>query len=418
MSYFLFITSDYKPSPGGIAEYIDNIARGLKGLGNETRVFVVVHPAEKERIAFLENYEEWVCPLPVVHDKKPKNWFGSKCVSALEIMRCLWPRARAVLDKSPFFRASTVSIGKLKEVIKKEKPSMIVFGHLDMKFYPFVLFLSESGLPYGVIAHDSEVYPRGQTHDAVIRGMILKRASWVAANSRHTESLLKMWGLSNEKIIVVHPPISEQAIRESARAYPKQVDGHYNLTTISRLVSSKGIDIVLRALKVLDQRGVPYRYIVAGDGPERKYLEGLAAELELGNEVRFLGYIADDEKWAILRRSDVFVMPSRVNVRDSHEGFGLAFIEAAAVGVPAVGSMAGGIPEAVLHGETGLLVMPESPECLAEALIWLYQNPEVRKEMGRTGMTRAISQFSPSAIATHFQREISKRVLTSVSVNE
>jgi hypothetical protein len=92
-----------------------------------------------------------------------------------------------------------------------------------------------------------------------------------------------------------------------------------------------------------------------------------------------------------------------------HEGFGIAFIEAAAFGVPGVGSRAGGIPDAVLHGETGLLVPQESPEKLAEALMFLYRNPEKRKAMGEAGMKRAKSLFPARVIAARFCEEISKR---------
>lgn len=413
MSYFLFITTDYKPNSGGIAAYLDNLARGLESLGNETMVLVVLPPEDTARIAFLQNYPHRVQAFPAVYDVKPTNWLGRKFVSVLEIIRCQWPSARNIVNRVPYFRASFDSSLRLNELIKQEKPTTIVLGHLDMNFYPLVLRLLESGLSYGVIAHDCEVYRCGRPNDTVRRGMVLKGASWIAANSRHTRALLKMWGLSNEKVMVVHPPLSAEAIRQSSHPSAGTGDGTYELVTVCRLVRTKGVDITLQALKSMEKKRIPFRYTIVGDGPDRQEFEALAGELSLGDKVRFMGHVEEDEKWALLRRSDVFVMPSRVNVRDSHEGFGLAFIEAAAVGVPAIGSMAGGIPEAVLHGETGLLVAPESPESLADALIWMYENPEKREEMGRVGMKRAIGQFAPEVIARQFEREISERACWS-----
>jgi phosphatidylinositol alpha-1,6-mannosyltransferase len=123
-----------------------------------------------------------------------------------------------------------------------------------------------------------------------------------------------------------------------------------------------------------------------------------------------LGYIGDDKKSAFIRKADVFVMPSRVKPELPHEGFGLAFIEAAAFGIPGVGTWAGGIPDAIVHGETGLLIPQESPEELAQALIFLHQNPEKRKGMGKAAMERATCQFSPTAIAAHFQKEVCEKV--------
>jgi phosphatidylinositol alpha-1,6-mannosyltransferase len=103
-------------------------------------------------------------------------------------------------------------------------------------------------------------------------------------------------------------------------------------------------------------------------------------------------------------------MPSRVNPALSHEGFGMAFIEAAVFGIPGVGTRAGGIPDAIVHEETGLLVAQESPEELAQALIFLHHNPGKRKQMGKTAMNRATSQFSPTVIAFHFQKEVYKKI--------
>ena len=95
---FLFIASDYKPWPGGIAAYLDTLARGLISLGDTTKVLAIVHPDEKERIGFLETYEPWVIPFPMVQDDKPANWLDRKWFSLLEVLRCLSPTCRRVLE--------------------------------------------------------------------------------------------------------------------------------------------------------------------------------------------------------------------------------------------------------------------------------------------------------------------------------
>jgi glycosyltransferase involved in cell wall biosynthesis len=405
---FLIVASDYKPKPGGRADYIDNLARGLIKLGNKTKVLAVVQPHQKERIAFLKKYEEWVIPFEVVYDERPGNWVGNKFVSLLEIARCLSPKARRILERTSFFRASANSVARLEEVLANENPSMIVFGHLDMRLYPFSLFFQEQQMPYGIIAHESEIYPfRNRKNELIRRGAMLKGAKWIAANSRHTQSLVEMWGIPCDRIKIVHPPISEEAIR--AQVDLKQIPGTrgtLNIVTICRLVKPKGIDTVIRALKILDARGIPFRYSIGGEGVERKFLEALVDELGLRNRIHFMGYIEDDEKWRLLQKNDVFVMPSRIDPKTQHEGFGIAFVEAAAFGLPGVGSREGGIPDAVVDGKTGILVPQESPEELAEALTFLYRNPEKRMEMGRAGMERARTQFSPTAIAAHFQETI------------
>jgi glycosyltransferase involved in cell wall biosynthesis len=411
-SKVLFVASDYKPHPGGRADYIDNLARGLIKLGNKTKVLAVVQSHQKERLAFLKEYEEWVIPFEVVYDERPKNWVGNKVVSLLEIVRCLSRRTRRVLERTSFFKASANSVARLGQILENENPTMVVFGHLDMRLYPFALFLLERKVPYGIIAHESEIYPfRNRVNEVIRRGVMLKGAEWIAANSRHTKSLVEMWGIPGERIKIVHPPISEEAIQAQLDLEPTRgTRDELKVVTICRLVKPKGIDIVLRALRILDARGIPFRYVIGGDGAEKGFLEALVDELGLRNRVHFKGYITDNDKWHLLRNSDVFVMVSRVNPKTQHEGFGIAFVEASALGLPAVGSRAGGIPDAVVDGETGILVRQESPEDLAEALTFLYRNPEKRIEMGRAGMERARTQFSPTAIAANFKRTILENV--------
>lgn len=411
MSKFLIIASDYKPIPGGTAEYIDTLARGLMSLGDTIRVLAVVKPEENERIGFLEAYEPWVTPFPMRPDHKPINWLCRKFVSAMEILRCKSPQCRRFLEKRSVFESSADSIKRLQRILSEEKSEVVIFGHLDVNLYPLALCLIERKLPYVVLAHDSEIcqVPK-RRNGLILRDMMLRGSSWIAANSRHTKSLMEVWRIPPHQVKVIYPPISQEATRESAVSDPEARGGdQFTLVTICRLVKGKGIDLVIRALKTLDARGIQYRYIIGGEGPERRSLEAMVDELGLRNKVHFKGLVAGQEKWGLLRMGDVFVTPSRVDPTIPwQEGFGIAFIEAAAFGLPAVGSKSGGIPEAVVDGETGILVPEESALDLADALTFLYRNPEVRERMGRAARERARRQFSSSTIATCFRDEVLK----------
>ncbi len=412
MTKFLFIASDYKPKPGGIAAYLDSLARGLIALGNTVHVLGVIPPEDTQRMTFLDKYEPWVSSFPMICDKRPGNWLGNTCVSALEMFRCSSPALRYILDRTPPFQSSADAVARLKGIVARNRPDVVVLGHLDLNQYPFVLFLREQQLPYGIIAHDVEVhrYPH-KKNDLLRRGLMLKEANWIAANSRHTRSEIKMWGIADDRIMLVHPPISEEAVQQ--RAEEKPVGNHrtYVITTVCRVVRGKGIDLVLHALNILKKQGISCRYVVAGDGTDREFFQKLALDLGISESVHFTGHITEAQKWSLLRSADVFVMPSRVNLTEQYEGFGIAFIEANACGIPAVGTRAGGIPDAIVDGETGILVEPESPEKLAETLMFLYRHPEQRRQMGETGMRRAKTQFSPMAIAAQFQEEVSKRII-------
>jgi glycosyltransferase involved in cell wall biosynthesis len=384
-------------------------------LGDTVKMLAVLRPDEKEAMAFLERYEPWVIQFQLVPDDKPASWLGRKCFSVLEILRCVSPDCRRILERTPFFNASAASIARLEGLLSKERPTAIVFGNFDVRLYPLVLPLLQWRRPYGIIAHGCEIcpLPNNKTNDFVIKQTMLKGASWIAANSHHTKSLLDVWRIPAERIKVVHPPISEEAIRESALLEPtSRKDDDLSLVTICRLVKGKGIDLVLRALKVLTARGIPYRYVIGGDGPEKGRLEALVDELGLQDKVHFRGSVEGQEKWRLLRNADLFVMPSRYDPAFPwpwRESFGIAFAEAAAFGVPAVGSRSGGIPDAVIDGETGILVPEESPQDLADALTLLYQKPEIRNQMGGAARERARRQFSPKTIAARFREEFLTR---------
>ena len=403
MTKFLFIASDYKPQPGGIAAYLDTLVRGLCNTGFKARVLAVVEPEEKEKIEFLQSYEEFAEAFPIVHRERPESWIGNNTISALEILRCQRRFWRRLVEKIPFFKPSADSLNRLAALLRREHPAMVVFGHLDLRLYALALLLQEQRVPYAIIAHDFEVYRNpARKNDFVRRGCMLNGASLVVANSEHTKSLLKEWNLSDDRVTVVHPPITQEAISAGASADSRASDRPYTLITMARLVRVKGIDLVLHALKDVIERGIECRYVIVGDGDERAALEKLANELGLRNSTEFMGHVSEDEKWSLLRDSDVYVMPSRVNVQDHHEGFGLSFVEAAAFGVPAIGTRAGGIPEAVLESETGLLIQPESQKELADAIAFFYWNPVARKQMGQAARERAATQFSPRATATQF----------------
>jgi glycosyltransferase involved in cell wall biosynthesis len=398
--------------PGGIASYIDSLARGLMSLGDSVKLLAVVRPDEEVRIEVLEKYEPWAIPFQLVRDDKPANFLGGKCVSLLEIIRCLSPTCRRVLERTSLFKASIASIASLERLLSKENPTAIVFANLDVRLYPVALSLLESRRPYGIIGHGCEIarLPNNKMNDLVLRGMMLRGANWIAANSNHTKSLLDPWRIPPGRVDIIYPPISEAVMRESAvlEDTPRKHDD-LSIVTICRLVRGKGVDLVLRALTILAATGIPYRYVIGGDGPERKFLEAFVDELGLRNKVRFKGSVEGQEKWHLLRNADVFVMPSRFEPAIPwQESFGIAFAEAAAFGVPAVGSRSGGIPDAVVDGHTGILVPEESPLELADALTFLYRKPETRREMGRAARDRARRQFSPTAIAARFREEIIK----------
>jgi phosphatidyl-myo-inositol dimannoside synthase len=163
------------------------------------------------------------------------------------------------------------------------------------------------------------------------------------------------------------------------------------IVTVARLVRRyKGHDVLIRALPLVLERVPEVRWEVIGDGSLRGELEEMASAYGLEGVVRFAGQVSDEERDALLDRAHVFAMPSRLPEEGTGgEGFGIVYLEAAAHGLPVVAGNVAGAPEAVVDGETGVLVDPTDHVAVAGALIELLLDSERAQRLGRAGAERA-----------------------------
>lgn len=136
-----------------------------------------------------------------------------------------------------------------------------------------------------------------------------------------------------------------------------------------RIEWEKGGDVAVRALPDVRQRNDDVRLVLAGSGSQRPSLADLAAEHGVAEAVHFAGHLDEGELAALLAAADVALVPS------SYEPFGMVALEASASGTPVIAGAAGGLPEVVTSGETGLLVPPRDPLALADAIVQLLDDP-------------------------------------------
>jgi len=132
---------------------------------------------------------------------------------------------------------------------------------------------------------------------------------------------------------------------------------------------------------------------VGGSGPDSFRLKRLCDTLNLQDHVKFLGRIPEEELPYYYSLADVFVMPAKSDPPDV-EGFGIVFLEANACKTPVIGSKSGGIPDAIVDGETGLLVDENDAEQLAMAIWKLITNDELSHQMGEAGRKRILSEIN------------------------
>jgi glycosyltransferase involved in cell wall biosynthesis len=196
----------------------------------------------------------------------------------------------------------------------------------------------------------------------------------IVAVSESTRDDLVARGLDPALISVVHNGIDVEQFTPGAPEERYEVP---TLVFLGRLNRYKRVDLVLEALSSLTARGLDVRFMVAGAGDERGSLEALSVKLGLSDRVRFLGFVSEEKKVEILRRSWVHVLTS------TKEGWGISNVEAAACGTPTVASDSPGLRESVVHAETGLLVPHGDVAALAAALESLLTEPETRAAMGQ-----------------------------------
>ena len=276
------------------------------------------------------------------------------------------------------------------------------------------------GMPFLVYAHGNEVLDALTTEWEKLR-TTLRTADRVLANSRFTSKLVERAGTDPARIEVVHPGCDTDYYRPlppvaglRQRLLPSRPEGPVILT-VGHLVARKGHDMVLRALPRVVERLPDVTYLIVGDGPQRSGLEALAKDLGVHDRVVFAGRLSsNDDVRDCYALADVFAMPSRQDLENLDvEGFGIVYIEAGACGKPVVAGRSGGVPEAVLDRQTGILVDPEDPKAISDALTEILADPALATRLGRLGRERAEREFAWPVIAARVDSIIEQMVASA-----
>jgi colanic acid/amylovoran biosynthesis glycosyltransferase len=175
-------------------------------------------------------------------------------------------------------------------------------------------------------------------------------------------------------------------------------DGPLCVTCVGRLVPEKGQQLLIEAAAAIRRTGVDLRVVLAGNGPRRAFLEACAAKLGLGEHVEFLGAVAHTEVDDLLRRSDIFCLPSFA------EGVPIVLMEAMATALPVVACRVMGIPELIEDGVDGRLLAPGSVTDLIDAVSALASAPDERRRLGQAARAKVAAQFELSANARRLRR--------------
>jgi phosphatidylinositol alpha-1,6-mannosyltransferase len=342
----LALAPDYPPARGGIQTLVHRLVRNTKGV--TWRVVTLAQPHGPE----FDRAED-------VDVRRVRSGGGPRSLAVLAL------NARSLLEG---FRVRPDAVVNFHIVTS---PAAVALSKLLRVRYVQYLYAKEVG-----------GRPR-------LAAFAVRHAAAVVAISRHTKQLALDVGCEPERLHIITPGV------DLPTSVVKRTAARHTLLTVSRLADvHKGHDVLLRALPRILEKVPDAEWVVVGDGPLRQGLEAAAARAGVNEHVRFVGAVSDAERDAWFDSANVFVMPSRVPADSAGgEGFGIVYLEAGAHGLPAVGGNRGGAVDAVVDGETGVLVDANDEDALADAVSRLLLDPERAASLGQAGMARA-AEFS------------------------
>jgi len=268
----------------------------------------------------------------------------------------------------------------------------------------------------GRVAHVVTVHG-GDLHDlrgpflSSLKRQVLNRADAVTVNSRNTEEAVRALSPRAGRIVRIPMGVAIEPPDAEARAVAARLRSQYRrgqgplVVFVGRLIDEKGPADLLHAIAGLRASLPGTTALFVGDGQDRPQLEGLARSLGLEDRVVFPGWIDPAAVGAWLAAADVFVGPSRRAQSGWVEAQGLTFLEAMVAGTPVVATRLGGIPDAVVHEETGLLVDERSPDQIAAAVRRLAADP---------GLGQRLAERARRHVASHFARDASARAFSDL----
>jgi glycosyltransferase involved in cell wall biosynthesis len=296
---------------------------------------------------------------------------------------------------------------RLISFARKEQP-LIVHGFL---FWAYILGTYAAKLAQVPVVITSR-RSLGNFKEGNIRHLLIERVAnrmtdVIVANSEAVKAdVVRQERVAPQMVRVIRNGVDatryENPTASAFRAALGIPDGSAIVSVVARLYDYKGHQFFLEACRDISRRWPTTTFLLIGDGPLRRPLEEMTRTLGLQQQVRFLGTRSDVPE--LLALTDVAVLPSL------EEGFPNAILEAMAAAKPVVATQVGGIPEAVVHGETGFLVPPRDSSALASAIGRLLEDPTLRTAMGLAGKQRVTERFTFARMVTEMEALYEERL--------
>jgi phosphatidylinositol alpha-1,6-mannosyltransferase len=379
----LIVSSEFPPGPGGIGCHAHQLAADLLQFGWEVSVLTPQDYATDSEIAEFAHQ------------------------GSFRVVRA--PSGRGPL-KEALWR-----VLKGLRLVKSFRPVLLLGTGLS-GVWICAAISRLTGIPAVAVAHGSEILQQTTLKSAINR-MAFERMQSVAAVSQFSLSLLKEAGIRPCRTRVIlnggDAAVFRQQTYQEVQAFRSQLglSDKQILLTLGHVSERKGQEVVIRSLPEILAQCPRAHYVMIGLPTLQPQLEKLAGELGVLGNIHFLGKQTTNNVVAWLNACDLFVMTSRRTASGDCEGFGIAVIEAALCGKPAVVSGQSGLVEAINPEVTGLAVPENDPSATAEAVVSLLSDPKKMNRMGEAALRRARDGFTRGRCAAQYDQWLREQLL-------
>jgi len=376
----LLVASTFPPLVGGTCVVYDNLCR--YGEGAVIPFVPYINFATGKTIKGVRAHDARV----------PYKIYRRPLLRPQHQMRAPWALriGRAVSD----LRLLISVLVSLIAIVVRERINIVCIGELTYCGWLVAPCKYLLGLKTIIYVHGEEITTSAPGFAESMKFRWLHMADAIVAVSRFTaRSMVERARLSPKKIHIIANGVDTHVFRPMfpctdliARYH---LEGKRVILSVGRLVERKGIDHVLRAFPTVLARHPDARYLIVGDGPYRSTLERIANSLSISEQVVFAGEVRPEELVAHYALAEIFIQPNRDLADGDTEGFGLVFLEANACGKQAIAGRAGGAPDAVSHGENGLLVDGYDIDAIAGAIDLVLTDDHLRAKLREGALARA-----------------------------
>ena len=283
-------------------------------------------------------------------------------------------------DLGACIRASKVDVIHAHQLFKLTTlSSAIVSKKLDV---PLIVTMHGVIAPEGFLLEGAQ-----QIYYYTLGKMICKIASKIRCLTQRDALDMFRFGCPREKIVIIPNGIDTEKFKPENQGLPNTIFWG------GRFVSGKGLEYLIKALKIIEKKHHNFRLIMAGDGYLFHKIHNLVDDYGLSKNVIFEGRVPHNEIPKFLNSASIYVLPS------IREGMPYALLEAMACGRPVVASNIPGINDVITNGENGLLVPPCDPNALANAILRLIEDHALRRKLRRNARKLMVEKYSWDIIA-------------------